>query len=120
MQVICELIQLKPGKEKEYINLHNNTWPELIKEIRRVGFIEEYIFMFGQLIIIILKSKNVVESKNKLAKAGVYNRLTKIVQSMLIFDKELFQSNKTIIDLKPIWNLNDFDKEGKPKTACNN
>jgi hypothetical protein len=39
---------------------------------------------------------------------------------MLIFDKELFQSNKTIIDLKPIWNLNDFDKEGKPKTACNN
>ena len=45
MDVICELMKLKPENVKDYIDLHNNTWPELVKELRKAGFEELYIYI---------------------------------------------------------------------------
>ena len=46
MEVVCEMMKLKPENVKDYIEMHNNTWPELIKAIKESGFVEEYIYIY--------------------------------------------------------------------------
>ena len=105
MDVICELMRLRPERVKDYRDMHDNTWPELIEAIRDSGFLEEYIYMLDNLVIVIMKCESFEESVRKLTATAVYQRWTTEVRSMLIEDRELFKSGDKIVDLSPIWDL---------------
>ncbi|MBN1838206.1 MAG: L-rhamnose mutarotase [Spirochaetales bacterium] len=105
MEVICELMRLHPERVRDYRDMHDNTWPELIAATRDSGFLEEYVYMLDNLVIVIMKCEDFRESVRRLTATAVYQRWTTKVRSMLIEDPELFKSNEKIVDLSPIWDL---------------
>lgn len=108
MQVVCEIMRLKPECVKEYISLHENTWPELIAAIRNSGFMEEYIYMLDTLVIVIMKCEDFKNSVERLLSTAIFQKWTAQVRGMLMSDEALFRTSEKIIDLLPIWNLSDF------------
>jgi L-rhamnose mutarotase len=97
MEVICELMRLKPERVKDYVDLHDHTWPELVRVIRECGFLEEHIFLQENLVIVVMKCEDFRDSVRRLASTPVYQKWTALVRAMLIEDK--------IVDLSPIWDL---------------
>lgn len=108
MEVICELMKLKPEYVQEYIDMHDEPWPGLVEAIKDSGFLEEYIYMFGNMVIVVIKCQDFEGSKNKLARHEIFQKWTKKVLSMLEEDKDIFPINRKLADLKPIWNLADY------------
>ena len=102
------MMKLKPENVKDYIQMHENTWPELIQAIKESGFIEEYIYMLDNLVIVIMKCEDFEKSRNSLLEKPVFQKWTAKVQSMLMEDEDFFKTREKIIDLKPMWNLADF------------
>ncbi|OHD75131.1 MAG: hypothetical protein A2V99_07090 [Spirochaetes bacterium RBG_16_67_19] len=108
MEVICELMRLRPDRVQSYRDLHERTWPELIAAIRESGFVEEYIYLLGNLVIVIMKCQDFREAVRRLAGTEVYRQWTTEVRSMLVEDKELFGTDEKIVDLSPVWDLSKF------------
>ena len=97
MEVICELMRLKPERVKDYVDLHDHTWPELVRAIRECGFLEEHIFLQENLVIVVMKCEDFQSSIRRLASTPVFQKWTALVRAMLIEDK--------IVDLSAIWDL---------------
>ncbi len=108
MEVVCEMMKLKPEHVKDYIELHAHTWPELIEAIRESGFIEEYIYMLDNIVMVIMKCESFKKSRNSLLEKAVFQRWTTRVQAMLMEDERFFHTKDKIVDLTPVWNLDDF------------
>lgn len=108
MDVICELMRLKPEFIQEYLEMHNNPWPGLTDAIKNSGFSEEYIYIFGNLVIVVMKCEDFDSSKVKLSNYNIFQKWTKRVQSMLEEDRETFPINNRLVDLTPVWNLSDY------------
>jgi L-rhamnose mutarotase len=100
VEVVCELMRLEPARIKDYLDLHDHTWPELIQAIRDSGFLEEYIYIHDNLVIVVMKCESFAASVQKLATTPVYQKWTREVRGMLIEDR--------LIDLHPVWNLASF------------
>ena len=105
MDVICELMRLRPERVKDYRDMHDNTWPELITAIRDSGFLEEYIYMLDNLVMVIMKCESFEDSVRRLTATPVFRRWTAEVRAMLMEDRELFRTDEKIVDLSPIWDL---------------
>jgi L-rhamnose mutarotase len=112
MDTICELMKLKPDKVKEYIDLHNNTWPELVLALRESGFTEEYIYIISNLVIVIMKCENFKVSMAKAEKSEVFMKWDEIVREWIISDESFFGTKEMLTDLEPVWRLDSFDKNG--------
>jgi L-rhamnose mutarotase len=97
MEVICELMRLKPERVKDYLDLHDHTWPELVRVIRDSGFLEEHIFLQENLVMVVMKCERFQDSMRRLAAAPVFQKWTALVRAMLAEDK--------IVDLSPSWDL---------------
>jgi L-rhamnose mutarotase len=97
MEVICELMRLKPERVKDYVDLHDHTWPELVQAIRDCGFLEEHIYLQDSLVIVVMKCEDFHGSLRRLGSMPVFQRWTALVRAMLIEDE--------IEDLSPIWDL---------------
>ena len=108
MEVVCEVMRLKPECLEEYLAMHRETWPDLITAIRESGFLEEYIYRMGEVIIVIMKCESFKGSVERLLATAVYQRWTRKVREMLVSDRELFGTDAVLVDLLPIWNLADF------------
>ena len=119
MEVICEMMKLKPENVKDYIELHDNTWPDLVKGLRESGFIEEYIYILDNLVLVIMKCENFENSSSKLVSMEIFKIWTSKVRSMLITDVEFFHTEDVLLDLKPIWRLDDFDASGDLRLQVN-
>jgi L-rhamnose mutarotase len=105
MEVICELMRLKPERVQDYLDMHDNTRPELIAAIRDSGFLEEHIYILDNLVIVTMKCEDFAASLQKLHSTAVYQKWTKQVRSMLVDQK--------IVDLAPVWDLSSFPQEGR-------
>ena len=112
MEVICEMMKLKPENVRDYVKLHNNTWPDLVKALRESGFLEEYIYILDNLVIVVMKCKNFNDSCSKLAETEVFKKWDTKVRSMLINDESFFHIKDVLLDLKPVWRLDNFDDSG--------
>lgn len=108
MQVVCEIMRLREDSVADYREMHEKTWPELITAIRNSGFVEEYIFLTGNLVMVVLKTEDYEASSTRLAATEVFQRWTTLVREMLTEDRELFGSTDTVVRLDPIWRLSDF------------
>lgn len=108
MEVVCEVMRLKSDCVEEYLAMHRETWPDLIAAIRESGFLEEYIYRMGDVIIVIMKCESFKGSVERLLTTEVYQRWTRKVRAMLVSDRQLFGTDDVLVDLLPIWNLGDF------------
>lgn len=108
MEVVCEVMKLRENAVKEYLELHENTWPELITAIRESGFIEEHIFILKNLVMVVLKTEDYKRSAKLLAEKEIFKQWTSLVRDMLMEDSELFGTSEKVLPLKPIWKLSDF------------
>ncbi|MCL4386528.1 MAG: L-rhamnose mutarotase [Cyanobacteria bacterium] len=115
MEVICEMMKLKTENIKDYIELHNNTWPGLVKALRESGFIEEYIFILDNLVIVVMKCENFKNSSSKLSSMEIFKKWTAKVRMMLINDEDFFHTKDVLIDIEPVWRLDKFDDNGTLK-----
>jgi L-rhamnose mutarotase len=112
MEVICEMMKLKPENVKDYIELHNNTWPELIIAIRESGIIEEYIYILDNLVMVVMKCENFKNSFSKLSSTEIFIKWETEVVAMIEKDKTFFHTKDNYLDLEPVWRLDKFDKGG--------
>ena len=110
--VICEIMKLKPENVKDYIDLHDNTWPELVKALRESGFFEEYIYIHDNLVMVVMKCENFENSRLKLAATDIFKKWTKLVRDMLVRDETFFHTKDVLLDLEPVWRLDSFDEKG--------
>ena len=97
MEVICEVMKLKPERVRDYVELHEHTWPELIRAIRDCGFLEEYIYLLDNQVMVVMKCEDFQASVRQLAATSIYQKWTTEVRCMLVENK--------LIDLSPIWDL---------------
>jgi len=112
MEVICEMMKLKLENMKDYIDLHNNTWPDLVKALKESGFLEEYIYILDNLVMVVMKCENFKDASSKLAETDIFKKWTAKVRSMLINDIDFFHTKDVLLDLNPIWRLDSFDEKG--------
>ncbi|MHB8280188.1 MAG: L-rhamnose mutarotase [Candidatus Humimicrobiaceae bacterium] len=112
MEIICEMIKLKPENVKDYIKLHDNTWPDLVKALRESGFLEEYIYILDNLVMVVMKCENFKNSSSKLSSMEIFKKWTTKVRAMLINDETFFHTKDVLLDLKPVWRLDNFDDNG--------
>ena len=117
MEVICEMMKLKLENVKDYIDLHNNTWPDLVKALRESGFLEEYIYILDNLVMVVMKCENFKNASSKLAATDIFKRWDTKVRPMLIRDESFFHIKDVLLDLKPIWRLDNFDNNGVLKLS---
>ena len=108
MQVVCEMMRLRPECVQEYVDMHENTWPELVEAIRQSGFLEEYIYLRDTLVIVVMKCRDFKQSVNRLLQSTVFQKWTARVRAMLVPDEALFGTSEPLVDLYPIWNLADW------------
>ena len=100
MNVICEIAFLKSNRIADYVELHRRTCPSLVRGLREGG-IEDF------------------ESANaKLARNAVFMKWDRMVRPMFSADRRFLSKTDLLIDLKPIWRLDDFDRAGVPKPAA--
>ena len=57
-------------------SLHEHTWPELVRDIRASGFLEEYIYLRGSLVIVIMKCQDFQQSVQRLLDSPVFQKWT--------------------------------------------
>ena len=115
MEMVCEIMKLKPENVKDYIDLHDNTWPELVKALRESGFLEEYIYILDDLAMVVMKCENFENARSKLAVTDIFKKWTSLVRKMLAEDENFFHTKDVLLDLKPIWRLDNFDEKGVVK-----
>jgi L-rhamnose mutarotase len=115
MEVICEMMKLKPENVRDYIELHENTWPELVNALRESGFLEEYIYILDNLVMVVMKCENFKNSSSKLSSMEIFKKWTTEVRKMLVDDEEFFHTKDVLLDLKPVWRLDQFDENGNLK-----
>jgi L-rhamnose mutarotase len=112
MEVICEMMKLKPENVKDYIVLHDNTWPDLVIAIREAGFIEEYIYILDNLVMVVMKCENFKDSCAKLEETEVFKSWDTKVREMLVSDEPFFHTKDVLLDLGPVWQLDNFNDSG--------
>lgn len=112
MNVICEVIKLNPDRVKDYIDLHNKTWPELIKIIRNAGIVEEYIYILDNLVMVLMKCEDFYKTSTELLENKIFQEWDEKVRDMMILEEPFNPLKEAILDLEPVWRLDYFDNNG--------
>jgi L-rhamnose mutarotase len=108
VEIICEMMKLKSENVKDYIDLHDNTWPDLVKAIREAGIVEEYIYILDNIVMVIMKCENFNDSCLKMASMEVFKNWDIKVREMLISDESFFHTKDVLLDLEPVWRLDNL------------
>lgn len=111
MEIICEIMRLKENKIKEYTEMHLNALPELVVETKKAGFIEQYAFIDGNVVVVISKAESIQDSAKKLSSTDVFKKWTGAVRKMLILDNTVNLSKVDVIMAKCIFDLNELYKK---------
>jgi L-rhamnose mutarotase len=112
MEVICEMMKLKPERVKDYIDLHNKTWPDLVVATREAGIVEEYIYILDNLVMVIMKCENFNLTNSILEGVKVFKDWDVKVRDMLMEDVSFFHTKEVLLDLEPVWRLDNFNDKG--------
>ena len=114
MQVVCEMMRLRPECVQEYVALHGHTWPELVR--RHPG---ERLPRGVH-----LPARHPGDRDHEMPglpavraaswPAAVFQKWTTRVRAMLVSDEALFGTRDPLVDLYPIWNLADFPPAEEP------
>ena len=111
MEIVCEILRLKEDKVKEYTEMHLNPGPELIIETKKAGFVEQYAFIDGNVVVVISKAENIQDAAKKLSSTDVFKKWTGAVRKMLILDNMVNLSKIDVITAKCIFDLNKLFKK---------
>ena len=112
MEVICEMMKLKADRVKDYVELHASTWPDLVKVTRQSGMLELYVYLLDNLVVVVMKCESFETTNSKLASNEVFQRWDQQIKAMLLIDEPFFHTSEVLLDLTPIWRLDNFDDIG--------
>ena len=73
------VIEVKPEHRDEYIEIHNNPWPEMLEAIRDAGFYNELIWYYDDKSIIYLECDDHDEADARLRATEVCSRWDNIM-----------------------------------------
>jgi L-rhamnose mutarotase len=59
MRNYCIVIELKDEHVEEYIDLHKNAWPEMLKEIKQAGVKQESLYNYKNLSIVFFECDDI-------------------------------------------------------------
>lgn len=100
MKKYCAVIELKHEHIEDYINIHKNAWPELLKTIKEAGMKEEIIYNFKDMSIIFFECEDIDSIYKKLGETDVVKRWDAAVQpwfaSEFIFPEKIFDLNQQL------------------------
>ena len=96
--------KIKEDKKKEYIKVHEECWPELLRAIKESGIIREMIWLHENNILIYMMSENFDKSIAKLAKKKVFKDWNDKM-SLLLDEMQDYSEEGKIIRLVKIFDL---------------
>ena len=108
MEIICEIMRIKNEDIGKYADMHLNVSREFIEEITKAGFLELYVFMDGDVVVVISKAKSLKETYENLGKTEIFKNWTSKVTKMLKIDNNLNLSENNVINAKCIFNLTEL------------
>ena len=100
MKKYLMVIKVKPEFQKEYIDIHQNPWREMLEAIRAAGFVNEAIWYFENQSIIYLECPDHDECNAKLRATEVCKRWDVTVgpwfASQPIMPEKIFDLNQQL------------------------
>lgn len=66
--------KVKPEKRDEYIKVHRECWPELLKAIKESGIERELIWMNGNDILVYMMAENFNEAMKNLNRKEIFKK----------------------------------------------
>lgn len=80
------IIEVKPECKQEYIDIHNNPWPDMLEAIKDAGFYNELIWYYEDKSIIYLECDDHDEANARLRATEVCKRWDKEMIPRFISD----------------------------------
>ena len=108
LDVICEIMMLREDKIDDYINMHINPWPKLVKETKNFGIKEQYCFIYKNIVVVITKAKNVNKMYEELQKSAIHKKWSTIVRKMLVVNDNVNLSEIDVKRARCIFNLTEL------------
>ena len=103
MKKYCFVIELKDEYINEYIDIHKNAWPELLKTIKEAGVKEELIYNYKNLSIVFFECEDIDAIYKILGEKDVVQKWDAVVKpwfaSEFIFLEKIFDLNKQLEDI---------------------
>ena len=91
MEKSCKVLwtgKLLPGKKEEYIERHNNIWPEMIENLKAQGIYNYSIFNAGDDVIGYYECDDMNKLRRIKAASEVAGRWAESMQGIIEFPKE--------------------------------
>ena len=100
MKRYCFIIEIKEEYIKEYIDLHKNAWPEMVKAIKRAGVAEEIIYNYKNLSIVFFECDDIDSVYRRLADEQIVQKWDALVnpwfESEFVFLEKIFDLNQQL------------------------
>jgi L-rhamnose mutarotase len=77
------LLQVREGKEQEYLDAHAAVWPELISASRKAGLRNQTCFLSGRTVIVYLEADDPDAALKSLAATDVKRRWDQAMSTIL-------------------------------------
>ncbi|MDA2927501.1 L-rhamnose mutarotase [Acidobacteria bacterium AH-259-O06] len=74
MKRVAYLLRIREGKEKKYVDAHQNVWPELIEHLKEAGFRNYTIFKRGLDLFVYVEIEDFEKSLRNLINHPIYEK----------------------------------------------
>ncbi len=74
MKRYCLVIELKEEHVADYVDIHQNAWPEMLEAIKRAGAKEELLYIYKNLSIVFFECENLNALFLKLGKEAIVDK----------------------------------------------
>lgn len=97
--------KVKPDKKAEYIKVHKEAWPELLKAIKESGIDRELIWLFGDYVCIYMMAEDFDKAMNILAKKDVFKKWSELMSGFLDEMQDYSRGGKNVVTLEKVFDL---------------
>ena len=77
------MLRLKEGREAEYLDVHRQVWPELIKAAQAAGLKNHSVYVVGSTVFAYAEADDLEATMNTLGKAAVTLRWNRFMAELM-------------------------------------
>lgn len=99
--------KVKPEKKEEYIKVHSEVWPELLKAIKDCGIDRELIWVFGDYLCIYMMSKDFNSAMAKLSETAVFKKWSEYMGTLLAEMQDYSGGGTNVVTLEKVFDLEE-------------
>ncbi len=74
MKRYCLVIELNEEHVEDYVDIHQNAWPEMLEAIKNAGAKEELLYIYKNLSIVFFECENLGDLFEKLGKEPIVDK----------------------------------------------